>query len=93
MISKSSLVAGDGSGVLSDVVAVNNNILKNTKTGVMAVILEEQNIALVGNQVVQIEKPMIITDSEEVYYNLEVIASLLPLAYVKHLNGAKSVFL
>ncbi len=91
MISKSSLVSGGGSGALSDVVAVNNNILKNTKTGVMAVILEGQDIALVGNQVIRMEKPMVVTDSEDVYYNLEVIASLLPLAYVKHLNGAKSV--
>lgn len=91
MISKSSLTSGGASGVLSDVVAVNNNILKNTKTGVMAVILEGQDIALVGNQVVKMEKPMVITDSDEVYYNLEVIASLLPLAYIKHLNGAKSV--
>ncbi len=91
MISKSSLVAGDGLGALSDVVAVSNNILKNTKTGVMAVILDGQDIALVGNQVIRMEKPMVVTDSEEVYYNLEVIASLLPLAYVKHLNGAKSV--
>lgn len=66
-----------------------NNVLENTETGTLAMILAKQQIAFVGNKVVcgNDTDVMVTTTDDDVYYNLDVICSLLGNAYIKSIGG------
>lgn len=66
-----------------------NNVLENTDTGTIAMLLTKQQIAFVGNKVVCGENTdvMVTTTDNDVYYNLDVICSLLGNAYIKSVGG------
>lgn len=56
---------------------VEDKVLRNVNTGAMACLLQDSGYALVGNEVV-ISDDILVTDaSNDIYYNLDVIASLL----------------
>ena len=72
---------------------VEDKVLQNTNTGVMACFLEESNYALVGNQIFADEKIVVTATDDEVYYNFDVVASLLGMPivnfYSKSVNTQK----
>ena len=74
-------------GFSSELVIIQNNILQNTTTDITAIMLPEQGIALVGNRVLSIKDSMIVATDNEVYYNLEIICSLLSNAHLLKLSG------
>lgn len=58
---------------------VSDKVLLNRRTGTKAILLEEQNIALVGNEIIESgEDALMIVDADnKIYYNLDIISSLL----------------
>ncbi len=61
----------------STIEIVEDKVLRNVNTGAMACLLQDSGYALVGNEVVT-DRHLLVTDaSNDVYYNLDVIASLL----------------
>lgn len=76
---------------LTDIKVVNANTLINTKTQTTALLLKEQGYALVGNKVIVADDLLIEDKNGDVYYNLEVICSLLSNAELKSINGATSL--
>lgn len=76
---------------LTDIKVVNANTLINTKTQTTALLLNEQGYALVGNKVIVADDLLIEDKNGDVYYNLEVICSLLSNAELKSINGATSL--
>lgn len=74
---------------LGEITVLTNKVLKNSMTGDMAVLLEENNTALIGNRVVKTKDPIVIVNSADTYYNLEVIASLMTNAYLSELDPGK----
>lgn len=89
---KSTMVSADDvrSG-MADVKVINNNTLMNVKTGATAMILPEQGYALVGNKIIKSDNLVAVTDSNKVYYNLEIICAILSNASIKKINGATSL--
>ena len=71
---------------LTDIKVVNANTLINTKTQTTALLLKEQGYALVGNKVIVADDLLIEDKNGDVYYNLEVICSLLSNAELKSIN-------
>lgn len=56
---------------------IEDKVLRNSDSGAMAVLLQESGYALVGNEV-WANRYILVTDtSNDIYYNLDVIASLL----------------
>lgn len=76
---------------LTDIKVVNSNTLINTKTQTTALLLNEQGYALVGNKVIVADDLLIEDKNGDIYYNLEVICSLLSNAELKSINGATSL--
>lgn len=58
---------------------ISDKVLLNRRTGTRAIILEKQNIALVGNEIIEVgdDALMIIDADNKIYYNLDIISSLL----------------
>lgn len=89
MISKSVLEScfGDKIDVIED------KVLSNVGTGAMACILPESKYALVGNQVFVDENLLEVATDNEIYYNFDVISSLLGMSviqfYSKSVNTQK----
>ena len=76
----------------SNISVIQDKVLLNTETGVEAVILPDAGYALVGNKVI-VSSDLIEFDTDnEVYYNLEIITSLLSNAYLKSLSSKSWVY-
>ncbi len=74
------LVGKDSLSILDpELQVVSDKVLLNRRTGTRAIILEEQNIALVGNEIIEVGEDalMIIDNDNKIYYNLDIISSLL----------------
>lgn len=70
----------------SQIAVIEDKVLVNRDTGVEAVILPEEGYALVGNRVV-VSKDLIMTDtSDEVYYNLDILCTLVSNTYLSKLT-------
>lgn len=74
------LVGKDSLSIIDpELQAVSDKVLINRRTGTKAIILTEQNTALVGNEVISAGEDalMVTTSGGQVYYNLKIISSLL----------------
>lgn len=74
------LVGKDSLSILDpELQIISDKVLLNRRTGTRAIILEEQNIALVGNEIIEVGEDalMIIDADNKIYYNLDIISSLL----------------
>ena len=69
----------------SEIICIAEKLLKNRLTGETAVLLEDNDTALIGNRVVKTTDPMVIMNSDETYYNLDLIANLMTSSYVSSL--------
>ena len=69
----------------SDISIIEDKVLINNVTGVQAVILPDNGYALVGNRIVVSDTLMMTDTSDEVYYNLEIISTLLSNTYLSNL--------
>lgn len=74
---------------LGELMVMSTKILKNRATGTMAVLLEDNNTAMVGNKVIKTSKPIVIDNTADTYYNLEVIVSLMSNAYLSDIDPGK----
>jgi hypothetical protein len=72
--------------IKSDIVIMEDKLLKNKRTGAMAILLQDKNIALVGSHVIQTEDVMVSSVGGEIYYNLDVIKMLMSNAYISSLD-------
>jgi hypothetical protein len=88
LIGKESLLTVD-----SELRVVGDNVLINNRTGTKAVILEDQNMALVGNEIIESDNDtLIVRDvNGQVFYNIKVISSLMSNTYLSSI-GAKSFY-
>lgn len=76
----------------SRISVLEDKVLLNTQTGAMAYLSEEQNFALVGNSVITSEYAVICSSKGgEVYYNLDVLLSIMPEAYVQYIGSAANI--
>lgn len=71
-----------------DLVALDSKTLLNRRTGAKAFILTEQNVALVGNNVVSAPEGSLMVEAtdNDFYYNLEIISSLLSSSALSTIN-------
>lgn len=72
--------------ISSDLVILEDKLLKNKKTGTMAVLLPSNGMALVGNEVIKSDSLMVRAVDGRVYYDLDIIMSLLSQAYLSTLD-------
>lgn len=70
----------------SDIVIMEDKVLKNKHTGAMAVLLPDSNLAIVGTHVIHSSDLMVMSLNGEVYYNLEIIKQLMSNAYISKLD-------
>lgn len=76
---------------VSEITVVNNNTLLNTKTGTLGMLFPEQGYALIGNKIVKSDVIMMKGKDDIVYYNLDVICSLMSNGFIMQINGSKSL--
>jgi hypothetical protein len=69
------------------IMILEDKVLKNTETGTTAVLLKEKNMALIGTHVITGKDLMVEAINGEVFYNLEVIRSLLSNAYISAIDS------
>lgn len=74
---------------LGELMVMSTKVLKNRTTGTMAVLLEDNNTAMVGNKVIKTSQPMVINNTADTYYNLEVVVSLMSNAYLSEIDPGK----
>lgn len=72
--------------ISNELIVVQDKLLKNSKTNTTAVLLPNSKMALVGNQVIRSDSVMLKSVDGTVYYDLEVIKSLLSQAYTSTLD-------
>jgi hypothetical protein len=70
----------------AELVAIEDKILFNRKTGSKAVILEERGLALVGTEIIHCEDIMVRVVNGEVYYNFDIIRPLLSNTYASDID-------
>jgi hypothetical protein len=73
----------------TEIVILEDKLLKNTQTGVTAVLLPDNNLALVGTNVISSESAMVFAINNEVFYDLEIIKSLMSNAYLSKIDPFK----
>ena len=81
LISASSL-----STISSDLQVLEDKVLLNKASGALAVLLPDNDLALVGTKVIKSEDVMVFAANGEKYYNLEVISSLLTNGFISSLD-------
>lgn len=70
----------------SEIVVLEDKVLKNKVTGAQAVLLQDQGMALVGSHIIISDDIMVKTVNGEVYYNLDIIVPLMSNAYMSTVN-------
>lgn len=70
----------------SELMVLEDKVLKNKTTGATAVLLPEQGMALVGSHVIVSDDIMVTSVNGEVYYNLDVVTTLMSNAYMSDIN-------
>lgn len=68
--------------ISDEIVVMQDKYLINKSTNTSAVLLDKDNLALIGNEVVSMDKTSVSGVDGEVYYNLNVIARLMTNAYI-----------
>lgn len=82
----------------SNIRIIDDNTFMNTDTGTCATILTNQkvlggkSIAFVGNKVVVCDDMVVTDNTDVIYYNLEVICSLLSNASLKKISGNTEIY-
>ena len=75
------------SDISSDLQILEDKVLMNKVSGAMAVLLPDNGYALVGTEIIVSDDLLVFTTGGEVYYNLEVISSLLTNAFISKLDN------
>lgn len=87
-VPKSALQALKGSSD-TEIVAVADKYLINQKTGTSALFLDDDKLAMVGNEVIETEKSDIRGITGEVYYNVKILARLMSNSYISKLKASE----
>lgn len=77
---------------VTDLAIIEDKVLVNKVTGVTAIILPENGYALVGNRIVKSTTLLMTDTSDEVYYNLDIISSLLGNVYLSRLSRGNVLY-
>lgn len=72
-----------------ELVVVSNKVLKNKKTGATAVLLSDRHKAMIGNRIVVTDTPIVITNTADTYYNIELLAPLMSNLYISSIDPGK----
>lgn len=70
----------------SKISKVQDKMLVNTETGATAVLLQDQNMALIGNHIISSTDLMVMSINGERYYNMDIISKLMSNVYVSQLD-------
>lgn len=70
----------------SDIQIIEDKVLMNKVSGAMAILLPEKGYALVGTKVITSKDLIVFSNSNEIYYNLDVIASLMTNAFMSSID-------
>lgn len=81
LVSASSLAS-----ISSDLQILEDKVLMNKASGALALLLPDNDIAIVGTKVIRSEDVMVFSANGEKYYNLEIIASLLTNGFISTLD-------
>lgn len=76
----------------SPISVVEDKYLINTETGAKALLLDDNKIAIVGNEIIRTDATIVFGLNGEVHYNFEIIAKLLSQAMIDELDP-NSVYL
>ena len=76
----------------SPIKVIEDKYLMNVETGARALLLEDNKIAIVGNEVIRTEDNIVFGLNGEVHYNFDIIAKLLSQAMISELEP-NSVYL
>lgn len=63
--------------LVSNIQIIGDRILRNRVTGSECVLSDKNGLAIVGNQIIKTDQPLVIQDNDHIYYNLSVISTLL----------------
>lgn len=80
-VSKDALMSAD-----IPIKVIEDKYLMNSQTGARAVLLENNKMAIVGNEVIKTDKTMVFNINGEVHYNFEIIAKLLTDVHIDRLD-------
>ena len=69
-----------------EISVVHDKLLENTNTGCEAMLMGDSGYAIVGTKVIVSDDLIVHDAGDDVYYNLEIITSLLTNAYLKELD-------
>lgn len=81
MISKKSI-----EDLFPEISIIHDKLLENVNTGCEALLMGESGYAIVGTKVIVSDDLMVHDSGDDVYYNLEIITSLLTNSYLKELD-------
>ena len=81
MISKKSIQQ-----LFPEISIIHDKLLENTNTGCEALLMGESGYAIVGTKVIVSDDLIVHDAGDDVYYNLELITSLLTNSYLKELD-------
>ena len=72
----------------TEIVALADKYLVNQKTNTSALFLDDDKLAMVGNEVIETEKADIRGINGEVYYNIKIISRLMSNSYISKLKSS-----
>lgn len=81
-IPKSAIESNNRTTSMSEIYAMSDKVLVNSKTGVRAVLMEDSKMALVGNEIINTDDVIVRGLNQEVYYNLDIIVRLMSNSYI-----------
>lgn len=81
LVSASSLA-----NISSDLQILEDKVLMNKASGALALLLPDNDLAIVGTKVIRSEDIMVFSANGEKYYNLEIISSLLTNGFISTLD-------
>lgn len=81
--SLSSIGQDEASG---EIVALSDKYLMNTRTGTKALLLDNEDMAMIGNEVIKTDSNMVYGANGEVYYNMEIIVRLMSNKYISDID-------
>lgn len=74
-----------------EIVVMGDKYLINNLTNTTAIILDDDKIAMIGNEVISTDKAVVRGIKGEVYYNLKIIARLMTNTYIDKLNDDRII--
>ena len=90
-ISKAEIEKLAASSSNPEIVVIGDKYLINRQTNTSAIILDDDKIAMIGNEVISTDKAIVRGIKGEVYYNLKILARLMTNTYIDKLKDDRII--